>query len=69
MPREGAGLGQVRREAMPEPSLDSSSSALPTGLRQAANKLADSFFFFFLPLRLTPKVSKLRQEQGSKALC
>ena len=47
MPREGAGLGQVRREAMPEPSLDSSSSALPTGLRQAADELADSFFFFF----------------------
>lgn len=46
MPREGAGLGQVRREAMPEPSLDSSSSALPTGLRQAADELADSFFFF-----------------------
>lgn len=44
MPREGAGLGQVRREAMPEPALDSSSSALPTGLRQAADELADSFF-------------------------
>jgi len=68
MPREGAGLGQVRREAMPEPSLDSSSSALPTGLRQAADELADSFFFF-LHLGLPPKVSKLRQEQGSEALC
>lgn len=60
MPRDGAGLGQLHREAMPEPDSGSLSSALPMGLGQAADELADSLFFF-LATEAHPRVSKLCQ--------
>lgn len=60
MPREGAGLGQLHREAMPESASGSLSGALPTGLGQAADELADNLFFFFAT-EAHPRVSKLCQ--------